>query len=234
MSNRMWKRNQNRNVLALSCVAALASLAGSLVGCGRSDQPEFPNADIANVVKVRPTFGPEFKVRDIAPTGIDPKVLAPQKLPPGVRFQPPDCAKLAQGQPLPRDLQGNMAATAAEGAGNRFIVLAVETSQSLPFNDPGENCKRVKFAGAASRGQVDVVDTPQIDGVRTVGTHRILQTLVQGKPRIGELYNYVANFGPFTVIVTANPLVIPGKPLAHVDTQRARDLLTAAVAAVKG
>jgi hypothetical protein len=36
------------------------------------------------------------------------------------------------------------------------------------------------------------------------------------------------------VIVTANPLVLPGKPVAPVNTQRARDLLTAAVAAVKG
>jgi len=36
------------------------------------------------------------------------------------------------------------------------------------------------------------------------------------------------------VIVTANPLVLPDTPVAPVNTQRARDLLTAAVAAVKG
>ena len=59
-------------------------------------------------------------------------------------------------------------------------------------------------------------------------------TTVDGKPRTGELYNYVASFGPFVVIVTANPLVLPDKPVAPVDTQRARDMLTAAVAAVKG
>jgi hypothetical protein len=58
--------------------------------------------------------------------------------------------------------------------------------------------------------------------------------MVDGKPRTGELYNYVATFGTFVVIVTANPLVLPGKPVAPVDTQRARDLLIAAVAAVKG
>ena len=40
--------------------------------------------------------------------------------------------------------------------------------------------------------------------------------------------------GTFVVIVTAYPLVLPDKPVAPVNTQRARDLLTAAVAAVKG
>ena len=67
-----------------------------------------------------------------------------------------------------------------------------------------------------------------------MGTHRVLQTIVNGKPGAGEIYNYVASFGTFLVIVTANPLVLPDKPVAPVDTQRARDLLTAAVAAVKG
>ena len=62
----------------------------------------------------------------------------------------------------------------------------------------------------------------------------MLQTTVNGKPRSGELYNYVASFGTFLVIVTANPLVVPDQPVAPVDTQRARDVLTAAVAAVKG
>ena len=83
-------------------------------------------------------------------------------------------------------------------------------------------------------GLVEVVESPQIDGARTLGTHRVLQTMVDGKPRTGELYNYVAGFGNFLVIVTANPLVLPDKPVAPVDTQRARDLLTAAVSAVKG
>jgi hypothetical protein len=44
----------------------------------------------------------------------------------------------------------------------------------------------------------------------------------------------VATFGTFLVIVTANPLVLPDKPVAKVNTQRARELLSAAVAAVKG
>ena len=98
------------------------------------------------------------------------------------------------------------------------------------------------------RGLVEVVEAPQIDGaqlprghldigehgVHTLGTHRVLQTTVDGKPRTGELYNYVATFGTFLVIVTANPLILPDKPVAPVNKERARDLLTAAVAAVRG
>ena len=37
-----------------------------------------------------------------------------------------------------------------------------------------------------------------------------------------------------TVIVTANPLVVPGKPLAPVNTQRATELLVAGVNAIRG
>ncbi|MGV9801986.1 DUF5642 family protein [Mycobacterium sp. NPDC003449] len=218
---------------ALTC-AATATCAAALVACGQSDEPQFPNADIANVGKVRSAFGPEFKVSDVAPTGIDPKLLAPQKMPPGVKFEPEDCAKFAEGQSLPADLKGNMAATAAEGAGNRFIVLAVETSEPIPQTDPGDACKQVKFLGPGSRGQIDVVESPQIEGAQTVGTHRIVQTLVGGRPKTGQLYNYVATFATFRVIVTANPLVLPDKPVAPVDTARARDLLTAAVSAVQG
>jgi hypothetical protein len=61
-----------------------------------------------------------------------------------------------------------------------------------------------------------------------------VRTTVDGNTRTGELYNYVARFGPLLVIVTANPLVVPDKPVVPVDTKRAGDLLTAGVAAVKG
>lgn len=219
--------------LSLAIAGVLACAAG-LVACGQSDQSESADANIANVAKVRADFGPEFKVSDVAPTGIDPKMLAPQKMPPGVKVEPADCAKFAEGQSFPEGVKGNMAATSAEGAGNRFIVLAVETSEAIPLNDPGDACKQVKFLAPAMRGQVDVVEAPQIDGARTVGTHRIVQTVVDGKPRTGELYNYVASFDTFMVIVTANPLVVPDKPVAKVDDKRARELLSTAVAAVRG
>lgn len=224
---------ENRNVLLATAGVALACAAG-LVACGQSDRPTSADADIANVAKVRSSFGPEFKVTDVAPAGIDPKKLAPHKMPPGVKVEPADCAKFAEGQSLPEGLQGNVAATTAEGAGNRFIVMALETSEAVPLNVPGDECKQVKFLGPGIRGQVDVVEAPQIDGARTTGTHRIVQTAMGGQQRTGELYNYVASFDTFTVIVTANPLVEPNKPVAPVDDKRARDLLSAAVASVRG
>jgi hypothetical protein len=127
-----------------------------------------------------------------------------------------------------------MSAITAEGDGNRFIVIAVETSQTVPANEPAPNCQKVAYTGPGLRGLVEVVEAPKIEGVHTLGAHRVVQTTVDGKTRTGELYNYVARFGPLLVIVTANPLVVPDKPVVPVDTKRAGDLLTAGVAAVKG
>jgi hypothetical protein len=210
--------------------------AGVLAACatGQSAETDMSRADIANVADVKSGFGPQFHVTSVGPTGIDPRLLGPQTLPPGMKFDPADCAKFATAQAVPAGAKGNMAATTAEGEGNRFIAIAVETSETMPVNEPAQDCQKVAFAGPAVRGLVEVVGAPQIGGVRTLGTHRVLQTTADGKPRTGELYNYVASFGTFLVIVTANPLVLPDKPVAPVNTQRARDLLTAAVAAVKG
>lgn len=217
-----------RAVLAVACAGVLTACAGQSAGSDLSD------ADIARVKDVRASFGPAFQVSDVGPTGIDPRLLGPQTLPPGMKFEPAGCASFANQQMVPARVKGNMAATTAEGDGNRFIAIAVETSQVATVNAPADNCRKVGFAGGAVRGLVEVVEAPQIDGAQTLGTHRVLQTTVDGKPRTGELYNYVASFGTFLVIVTANPLVLPDKPVAPVDTQRARDLLTAAVAAVRG
>jgi hypothetical protein len=210
--------------------------AGVLTACGtgQSAGQDLSHADIAHVANVKSGFGSEFKVTSVGPTGIDPRLLGPQTLPAGMTFDPADCAKAANQQVVPPGMKGNMAATTAEGDGNRFIAMAVETSEAVPRTDPAQNCRKAAFTGPGVRGLVEVVEAPQIDGVHTVGTHRVLQTTVDGKPRTGELYNYVASFGTFLVIVTANPLVLPDKPVAPVNTQRARDLLTAAVAAVKG
>jgi hypothetical protein len=208
--------------------------AGLLTACGAGQSVDLSHADIAHVANVKSSFGPEFKVTSVGPTGIDPRLLGPQTLPPGMTFDPADCAKAASQQVVPQGMKGNMAATTAEGDGSRFIAMAVETSEAVPRTDPAQNCQKVGFSGPGMRGLVEVVEAPQIDGVHTVGTHRVLQTTVDGKPRTGELYNYVASFGTFLVIVTANPLVLPDKPVAPVNTQRARDLLSAAVAAVKG
>src|SRR4051812_20719353 len=214
----------------------LVASAGLLAACGtgQSAEQDLSHADIAHVSNVKSSFGPEFKVNSVGPTGIDPRLLGPQALPQGMTFDPADCGKAASQQVVPAGVKGNMAATTAEGDGNRFIAIAVETSEAVPRSDPPQNCHKVGFSGPGVRGLVEVVEAPHIDGVHTLGIHRVLQTTVDGKPRTGELYNYIASFGTFLVIVTANPLVLPDKPVAPVNTQRARDLLTAAVAAVKG
>jgi hypothetical protein len=217
---------------------ALLSIAsaGLLAACatGQSAEQDFSHADISHVANIKSSFGPQFKVTSVGPTGIDPRLLGPQTLPPGMTFDPADCGKAASQAVLPPGVKGNMAATTAEGDGNRFITIAVETSQAVPVSDPAQNCQKVAFTGPGLRGLVEVVEAPQIGGVHTLGTHRVLQTTVDGKPRTGELYNYIASFGTFLVIVTANPLVVPDKPVVPVNTQHARDVLTAAVAAVKG
>ncbi|WP_046316779.1 DUF5642 family protein, partial [Mycobacterium sp. UM_Kg1] len=136
-------------------------------------------------------------------------------------------------QQLPQGVQGNMAAVAAEGKGNRFITIALETSEPVPVNEPGRTCRRIGFSGGQMRGLIETVDAPRIDGVKTLGVHRVIEAVAAGKPRIGELYNYAAYFGPYQVLVTANPLVHPGKPVTPVDTARARELLVAAVQAVR-
>jgi Domain of unknown function (DUF5642) len=217
-------------------VIAAVACAGVLTACatGQSAEQDLSHADIARIANVKSGFGPEFKTTSVGPTGIDPRLLGPQTLPPGMTFDPADCAKAAGQQLIPQGAKGNMAATTAEGDGNRFIAMALETSETVPVSDPAQNCQKVMVSGPAMRGLVEVVEAPQISGVHTVATHRVLQTTAEGKPRTGELYNYIASFGSFLVIVTANPLVLPDKPVAAVNTQRARDLLSAAVAAVKG
>lgn len=213
-------------VLAIASVCVLAS-------CSSNANTYTGKADISKVSQVKSDFGPEFKVIEVTKRPIDSKFFAPRQLPGGLTFKPPQCAKVALGQDMPSDLKGSMAAVSAEGNGNRFVIIAVETSQPLPFDSPRQECKKVAFAGEKLRGGIGVVDAPKIDGARTLGTHRIMQADVEDSTRSGELYDYTAQFGDYQVTVIANPLVIPDQPVAKVDTQRARDLLVKAVAAVR-
>jgi Domain of unknown function (DUF5642) len=204
-----------------------------LAGCSSGADTASTKADIAKVSGVKSGFGPEFKVADISERAIDPKFLSARKLPDGLSFDPPNCAKVALGPAMPPDLQGNMAAVSAEGNGNRYVVIAVETSKAVPVEDPGKDCTKVAFSGGQVRGGLEVIDAPHIDGTHTFGVHRVLQALVGTTARTGELYDYSAQFGDYQVIVIANPLVVPDQPVAKVDTQRARDLLVKAVGAVR-
>jgi hypothetical protein len=221
----------------LATMLKVALAVGSvclLVGCSPgANSSQSANGDIAKIVDVKSAFGPDFKVTDVTPRAIDPNFFASRKLPEGLSFDPANCAKAAVGPDMPPGLQGNMAAVSAEGNGNRFVAIALETSRALPVNDPGKDCARVGFSGAQLRGAIEVIDAPKIDDVHTQAVHRVLQALVEGSARTGELYDYSAQFGDYQVIVIANPLVVPGQPVAKVDTQRARELLVKAVAAVR-
>jgi hypothetical protein len=214
-------------------IAVAIGSACVLAACSSHSSDNAPSADITKISQVDSSFGPGYKVKDVPKTGIDPKVLSTHKLPPGLSFDPPDCSSFVVGEDMPAGLQGNMAAVAAEGAGNRFIAMAVQTSQPVPFNEPARNCQKVAFQGGRMRGLIEVVPAPHIDGARTLGVHRVLQTVVEGKPRSGEIYNYTAHFGDYQVIITANPLLQQGKPVSPVDTNRARDLLVKSVAAIR-
>lgn len=213
----------------LSSGLCVGLCVGLLAGCARPG----PTADLAGISAVTTSFGPQFTVTEVAPTGIDPALLAGQPLPDGLRFDPPGCARLATARPVPPGTEGNMAAVSAEGEGNRFIVFAVETSVPIPVDKPESGCTRVAFAGDTVRGTVEQVQAPEIDGAQTLGVHRVVQTMVEGSARTGELYSYSAHFGDYQVIVSANPLVVPGTPVRPVDTRRARDLLVAGVNAVR-
>ncbi|MFM9033597.1 MAG: DUF5642 family protein [Mycobacterium sp.] len=214
-------------------IRKVAVLLGCVVlaGCGGRSGP---TADIGKITDLRSSFGRQFAVTEVEPTGIDPRFLTGQKLPEGLKFEPADCAKFAAGQLVPTGTEGNMAAVSAEGEGNRFIVIAVQTNEPVPVSQPGPDCKKVSFSGTGVRGTVEEVEVPRIEGTTTLGVHRVVQTLpTDGKPRTGEVFNYSAHFGDYQVIVSANPLVLQGKPPAPVNIQRARDLLIAGVNAIR-
>lgn len=214
-------------------VALVIGCVGAVSACG-SAPPSAISADIAKVSEVKSAFGAGFQLTDVGPTGLDPRLLAVAALPAGLTFDPVQCAAFAVSQQLPAGIQGNMAAVTAEGDGNRFITIALETSEPVPFVEPGRGCQKVAFTGPGIRGLVEVVEVPEIPGADTLGVHRIIQAVADGQPRTGEIYNYSAHFGSFQVLVVANPLVQPDRPVVAVDTARARDLLVAAVSAVRG
>jgi hypothetical protein len=212
-------------------LAVLLGGAATVAGCGSASGP---TADIGRITEVKSSFGPQFVVTEVPPTGIDPKFLTGQKLPDGLKFEPAGCAGFATGQLVPTGTEGNMAAVSAEGEGNRFIVIAVQTNEPVPVAEPGADCRKVGFDGGAVRGTVEAVEVPAIGGATTIGVHRVVQTVaVDGKARTGEVFNYSAHFGDYQVIVAANPLVSPNKPTTPVNTQRARDLLIAGVNAIR-
>jgi hypothetical protein len=83
----MFKSARLGSQLALVC-------AGLLAACGSSESADLSSADIARVKDVRSSFGPQFRVTEVAPTGIDPRLLGRPALPEGMKFDPADCGSL--------------------------------------------------------------------------------------------------------------------------------------------
>src|SRR5690625_7039057 len=122
-----------------------------LTACSWRGESELTSADIAKIVDLKGDFGPGYEVKDIAKTGIDPKLLAERKLPEGLNFEPSACEEFAVGPKVPEGVEGNMAAVTAAGQGNRLIVIALQPSEAVPFAEPSPGCKRGGFAGKALR-----------------------------------------------------------------------------------
>ncbi|OBK74143.1 hypothetical protein A5651_11660 [Mycobacterium sp. 1274761.0] len=190
--------------------------------------------DISGIFAVKSTFGPEYKVVTNGPTGIDPRLFAPQKLPANMTIDPAECSKYAQGQTLPSGLTGRMATVTAEGDNNRFVAVAVQTSAQVPYESISHACNHIAFTGQSVRGAIDVVDAPHILGAETLAIHRTLEATLGGLDRSGELYNYTAYLGNSVVLVVVNPVKVPNGPPAVVDVEKARRLLSDSVAAVRG
>ena len=219
-----------RTLTGVVCAATLL-LA---VGCSANSMQN-RHIDISKIFSVKSTFRPDFKVVTTGPTGIDPRLLAPQKLPPGITLDPPDCARYATAQVLRPGLKGNMASVAAQGENNRFTAVAVETAQPVAYEAVSDHCKHITFTGRSLKGEIDAIDAPHIDGAKTLGTHHVLDTTVADRTRSSESYNYTAYLGNnHLVLVAANPVLVPNQSPASVNVERARRLLTDSVAAVRG
>lgn len=59
-------------------IATVMACAAAVAGC---QSKTGPTADIARIADLKRSFGKQFVVTEVPPTGIDPKFLAGQKLP---------------------------------------------------------------------------------------------------------------------------------------------------------
>lgn len=206
--------------------------AGSLVACGGHHHEPI---DTSKVFTVEKTFGQGYKTKTKGPTDINPKMLGPEKLPPGVSFDPAGCRDYVTGGRLPRGTRGRMSALAADGEGNRYTAIAVQADKDVPFDaETAKKCEHVTFEAGRLTGYVDEVDAPRIDGAATVGSHRQIEIVLPSGQRSTEVYSFAAYLGDWLVLVTAGPLAVGGQAPPPVDTDRARQLLTDAVSALRG
>jgi Domain of unknown function (DUF5642) len=220
--------------VAGACALAGCSPGGHASGASGVSGASPPKADITKVADVKSSFGPDFKLTDIARRPVDEAFFSDRKLPAGLTFDPPECGKVVLAPPAPEGVEGSMTGVSADGDGNRFVVVAVHATPAVPLNDPGHHCAVVTFTAPHVKGSIETVDAPEIQGAQTLGVHRVVQALNDDAKHTTELYRYSAQFGDYNVFVVATPLADADQPAAQVDTDRARDLLAKAVAAVRG
>ncbi|ORV42864.1 hypothetical protein AWC02_16225 [Mycolicibacter engbaekii] len=220
-----------RKSLLVSSVGLLVC-AQALAGCGGAQKP----IDTTKLFNVQSTFGSDYKTQTKGPDNIDPKILGPQKMPPGVTFDPADCADYAAntGRP-PKGIEGKMSMVSIVGEGNQLVAIAMQSDQDLPYDDTdAEKCSHVSFNAGKLTGYLDEVDAPEIENAKTVGSHSEIEiTGKDGQQQSRESYTFTAYLGTALVQVTANPQAVRGQAPAMVDADRARQLLVDAVAALR-
>ncbi|OBI07418.1 hypothetical protein AWC18_18430 [Mycolicibacter nonchromogenicus] len=220
-----------RKSLLVSSVA-LVVCAQALAGCGGGQKP----LDTTKLFNVQSTFGSDFKTQTKGPNDIDPKILGPQKMPPGVTFDPADCEEYAAntGRP-PKGIRGKMSMVSIAGNGNQLVAIAMQTDQDLHYDDTdAEKCSHVTFSAGKLTGYLDDVEAPEIDHAKTTGTHSEIEIVGKdGQQQSRESYTFTAYLGSALVQVTANPQPVRGQPPAMVDADRARELLVDAVSALR-
>lgn len=220
-----------RKSLVVSSVGLILG-AQALTGCGGSHKP----FDTTKLFNVESSFGSDFKTQHQGPKDIDPKILGPQKMPPGVTFDPADCADYAasSGRP-PKGIRGKMSMLSVVGNGNQYVAIAMQADSDIPYDAAAaENCKHVSFHAGKLTGYLDEVDAPQIDHAQTSGSHSEIEiTGKDGQQQSRESYTFTAYLGGAMVQVTANPTPVRGQPPAMVDADRARQMLSDAVSALR-
>ena len=128
-----------------------------------------------------------------------------------------------------------MASLAAQGENNRFTAVAVESSQPVAYDAVSDHCKHIALTGRSLKGEIYAINAPHIDGAKTLGTYSVLEATVADRTGSTESYNYTAYLGNHhLVLVAANPVLVPNQSPAPLNVERARRLLTDAVAAVRG
>jgi hypothetical protein len=106
-------RPRSRQIFQRAQIVVVLGASAAVVRRCSSDEQ---TADISNLTQVKSFFSSDFRVTEV-PERINPRISGGQKLPDGLTFEPPDCAKTSRQPQVPSNVEGNMTAMTAEGAG---------------------------------------------------------------------------------------------------------------------